>query len=99
MVKLKVENNNNYEYKLKDENEKEYNINIEFLDTDVIPKDGDYIYLHAELLNPRYDGYSRTYTFGLMTSAYGRNDLELNDIDIIKIEAGKKTIYLKRLYG
>lgn len=53
-------------------------------------KVGDYINFSAELLNPRYAGYSTSYTFGSLESKYGKDKIKLNDIDIIKIETDDK---------
>ena len=62
-------------------------------------KVGNFINISAELLNPRYAGYSTNYTFGSLESKYGKDKIKLNDIDVIKIETEDKEIYLKRLYG
>ena len=37
--------------------------------------------------------------FGDLNSKYGRDNLPLDSVDIIKIETGGNEIYLKRLYG
>lgn len=98
MVKLKILDKNNYEYKLEDEKGKLYKINLEFLDVNN-PLIGNYIYINEELLNPRYDGYSTSYTFGGLKNKYGKKDIPPDDIDVIKIISDNKEIYLKRLYG
>lgn len=99
MVKLRIVNKNNYEYELKDEEQKTYNINIEFLGVEIEPKIGDYIYISAELLNTRYSGYSNNYVFGELGNKYGKENINLTDIDVIKVVTTEKEIYLKRLYG
>ena len=99
MVKLKINNISNYDYELEDMEENKYTLNIEFLDIEEKPKVGDYISISAELLNPRYAGYSTNYTFGSMDSEYGKDNLSPLDIDVIKLEIDKKEILLKRLYG
>ena len=99
MVKLMIINKNEYLYSLKDERNNDYELNLEFLDVEEKPQIGDYICMSAELLNTRYAGYSTNYTFGKMDSKYGRENLSLTDIDVIKIENTDKEIYLKRLYG
>ena len=99
MVELKIINKTNITYDLKDENEKKYELNIEFFDIEETPKIGDKIYISAELLNPRYAGYSTSYTFGNLKSKYGKEEVKLTDIDVIKVVTDKMEIYLKRLYG
>lgn len=99
MIKLELVDKKDYIYKFKDNNNKLYTLNLEILDVEKEIKVGDYISISAELLNPRYAGYSTNYTFGSLENKYGRNKIKLNDIDIIKIETEDKEIYLKRLYG
>ena len=99
MVELEIINKINFKYNLKDENEKKYELNLEFFDIEEIPKIGDKIYISAELLNPKYAGYSTSYTFGNLKSKYGKKDVKLTDIDVMKIVTNKMEIYLKRLYG
>ena len=99
MMKLEIINKNSYVYDLKDEEGNNYSFNLEFFDIEESPKIGDYIYISAELLNPRYGGYSTNYTFGGLENKYGKENIELTDIDVIKIKTNKKEIYLKRLYG
>ncbi len=99
MEKLKVLEINNKVYKLEAENGNIYNIVLDFVDTEYIASVGNYIHINKELLNNKYDGYSTFYTFGNLQSKYGRENLQLDDIDIIKIENEDKEIYLKRLYG
>lgn len=64
MVKLIIMNIDKYMYNLKDTKENNYTLNLEFFDIEEKPKIGDYIYISAELLNPRYEGFSTSYTFG-----------------------------------
>lgn len=99
MVKLKILNINNYEYNLIDEKEKKYTLNLEFFDLEKSPKIGDYIYMSVELLNPRYSGFSKNYTFGSLESKYGKENISLTDVDVIKVVISNLEIYLKRLYG
>ena len=99
MVKLKIINKNNYDYTLKDEEGRIYNFNLEFLDVEEKIEVGDYISFSEQLLNPKYEGYSASYTFGNLDSKYGKSNIELNDIDVIRVEENEKSIYLKRLYG
>jgi hypothetical protein len=63
------------------------------------PKVEDVIYINKELLNPKYDGYSTSYTFGNLNSEYGKKDIAMDDIDVIKYVCNDKEIFLKRLYG
>ena len=99
MIRLEVVDKEDYIYKFKDNNDKLYTLNLEFLDIERKIKIGDYISFSAELLNPRYAGYSTNYTFGSLESKYGKDNIKLNDIDVIKVETEDKEIYLKRLYG
>ncbi len=99
MVKLKIINRDNYIYNLKDEKENNYILNLEFFHIDESIELGDYLYISAELLNTRYAGYSTNYTFGGLNNKYGKDNIKLNDIDVIKIEKNGKEIYLKRIYG
>ena len=99
MIKLKIVNIDGYQYYLEDEDKHNYIFNLEFLDVEDDIKVGNFINISAELLNPRYAGYSTNYTFGSLESKYGKDKIKLNDIDVIKIETEDKEIYLKRLYG
>lgn len=99
MVKLKIMNIDKYTYNLKDAKENNYNLNLEFFDVEEKPKIGDDIYISAELLNPRYEGFSTNYAFGTLEDKYGKDNIDLTDIDVIKIVTNKLEIYLKRLYG
>ncbi len=99
MIKLKIVNKDSYKYDLKDEDKHNYNLNLEFFDIEEKLKIGDYIYMNKELLNPKYDGYSTNYTFGSLESKYGKENILITDIDVIKVVVDKMEIYLKRLYG
>lgn len=99
MVKLKIMNIDKYTYNLKDAKENNYTLNLEFFDVEENPKIGDYIYISAELLNPRYEGFSTSYTFGSLENKYGKDNINLTDIDVIKVVTNNLEIYLKRLYG
>lgn len=99
MVRLRIESKVNDDYVLKDEKGNSYNLNFEFFDIEEKPKENDYINISAELLNPRYREYTTYLTFGDMDNICGKKNLNLNDIDVIKIEMEDKEIYLKRLYG
>ena len=99
MIKLEIVDRNGCTFNFKDNRNQLYTLNIELLDVKENIKIGDYISISAELLNPRYAGYSTNYTFGSLESKYGKDKIELNDIDVIKIETEDKEIYLKRLYG
>lgn len=99
MIKLEVFNKSDYIYNLKDENGNNYILNLEFFDIKEKPKIGDYIYLCAELLSQKYDGYNTSYTFGSLESKYGKENISIDDVDVIKVVINKKEIYLKRLYG
>ena len=55
--------------------------------------------MNEELLKKNYEGYNTNYTFGGLDSKKRKKDIELTDIDVIKLVIDKKEIYLKRLYG
>ena len=99
MKKMEIVDKRNYVYTFEDEEGKPYNINLDFLDIEKKPEIGEYIFFNEELLNPRYDGYSTSYTFGSLDSKYGKNNISLDDVDVIKFVMEEKEIYLKRLYG
>ena len=99
MMKLRIVEKNDYLYNLEDEINNKYVMSLDFLDIGNSPKVDNYICMNEELLNPKYDGYSTFYTFGSLDSQYGKNDIELDDIDVIKLVMDEKEIYLKRLYG
>ena len=99
MVKLEIINKKDFLYYLKDERNNNYEFSIEFYDIDESPKIGDYIEISAELLNPKYAGYSTFYSFGNLENTCGRKNLNIKDIDVIKIVNKNKELVLKRLYG
>jgi len=99
MIKLQVIDNNNWQYNLIDENGRKYNICLNFCDIESQPESGDIIYISEKLLNAKYEGYSTSYTFGDLESIYGKEKIQIDDIDIVKLVIGKREIYLKRLYG
>ena len=99
MIKLKIVNIDGYKYNLEDEDEHNYIINLEFFDVEEKLKIGNYIYINRELLNSKYEGYSTSYTFGSLENKYGKENISIDDIDVIKVILGKEEIYLKRLYG
>ena len=99
MIKLRIASNTGYLYELEDESNKKYSLNLEFFDLEKPLKAGNQIVMSYELLNPNYEGYSNTYTFGNLDNKYGRTNLSLDDIDVIKVIQEDKEIYLKRLYG
>lgn len=99
MVKLKIVNIDGYEYDLEDEYKNTYIINLEFFDIEEKLKIGNYICMNEELLNKKYEGYSTSYTFGGIENKYGKENILLEDIDVIKLILDKTEVYLKRLYG
>ena len=99
MIKLKIVNIDGYKYNLEDEDEHNYIINLEFFDVEEKLKIGNYIYINRELLNSKYEGYSTSYTFGSLENKYGKENISIDDIDVIKVILGNEEIYLKRLYG
>lgn len=99
MIRLKIESKEKQNYILRDEQQNNYNLNFEFFDIEREPKENDYINMSAELLNPHYKEYTTHFSFGSIENICGRKNVNLNDIDVIKVELGSKEIYLKRLYG
>ena len=99
MIKLKIINIDNYIYNLEDEKGKKYIFNLEFMDVENKIDISDFLYFSSELLDPMYEGYSKSYTFSNLNSKYGKRNLKEGDIDIIKVEQDGKEILLKRIYG
>ena len=100
MIRLRIEKKEGHNYFLKDSQDNSYKLGIKFFDIEKEPKENDYISISAELLNPRYQWYTTYFYFGELKNISGRKDAKPNDIDVIEIEIeGKKSIFLKRLYG
>ena len=99
MKELKIMEKDNFVYRLEDEIGQAYALNLEFLDIEEQPEVGDCIWMRDELLDSKYEGYSGSYTFGNLESTYGKENIELDDVDVIKLVIDDKEIYLKRLYG
>ena len=99
MIELNILKKDNYVYELQDSTGKKYTLNLEFLDTDINPKEGDTLIFKSKLLNPTYGGYSLAYTFGNLDSKYGKANISLDDVDVIKVIHDNKENYLKRIYG
>ncbi len=68
-----------------------------FPETGIKPQIDDYIYISNELLNPRYSGYSTSYTFGNLDSKYGKESINLVDIDVIRIITNEKRNIFKTI--
>ena len=98
MKKLQIIKKENSLYKFKDEEEREYEIALEIHDFEE-PNEGDYIYMHNELINPKYEGYSTFYAFGNLVNKYGKENISTDDIDVIRVIKNKEEILMKRLYG
>ena len=98
MLSLRIVDKSVYKYNLTDDRNN-YTIEMEFYDIEKKPDIGDYICINEELLNPQYDGYSVSYTFGNLENKYGKESVSVDDIDVIKYIQNEKEIYLKRLYG
>ncbi len=95
-VDLVIERINDYKYFLKDSDMNEYILNMEFYDIDKIPKVGDKINMHKNMVN-NLDNY--LYSFGNVDAIYGKKIDNLLDEDIIVLLIDNKKIYLKRFYG
>ena len=96
LIITKVDKNT---YTLKDKENKLYNITFEFHDINILPKEGDTIYMSEKLLDENNQSYSDFYALGNLDSTYGRKITKEDDEDIIVINTNNKDIPLKRLYG
>lgn len=99
MIKLVIKGIDNTIYKLIDDKGFEYQLNLEFIGLDRKLKINDIIEISMELLNPKSSSYNAFYTFGLLDDITGRNNVSMNDLDVIKLIINDEEIYLKRLYG
>lgn len=99
MISLKIDKINKNLYTLKDIDDTTYEIVLKFLDTDFILDVGDTIDMNEQLLDASYEGYSGYYVFGSLSNSYGKKDISISDIDVIRVTSKNKTIRLKRLYG
>ena len=99
MIKLVIKGIDNTIYKLIDDKGFEYQLNLEFIGLDKELKINDIIEISMELLNTKSSSYSAFYTFGLLDDITGRDNVSMNDLDVIKLIINDEEIYLKRLYG
>lgn len=99
MIRLKIININKKLYTLEDENGNKYEILLDFLDISTKLCEGDTIYINEQLLDDNYVGYSDFYAFGHLDNGYGKENISLEDEDVIILLVGNEKIYLKRLYG
>lgn len=99
MISLKIDRINRNLYTLKDMDGITYELVLKFLDIEFTLDVGDSIHMNEQLLDERYEGYSGYYTFGNLNNSYGKEDISIKDIDIIRVTSKNKTILLKRLYG
>lgn len=99
MISLKIDEINKNLYTLKDIEGTTYEIVLKFLDIDFTLDIGDSLYMNEKLLDESYEGYSVYYTFGNLNNHYGKEDISISDIDIIRVTSKNKTALLKRLYG
>ena len=99
VVKLRIIKINGYSYELWDEHHQTYKLNLEFVDVFEQPKEDDFIVIEDCLLNPRYEGYSSSYTFGPLDSKYGKENVTQADPDWVVLIVDDEEIALKRLYG
>lgn len=98
MVKLlvcKIENNN---YTLLDEEGTQYQFVLNFFDLQKKPNIGTVILMHQELLNPEYEEYNTTYSFGPLDQPYGRS-VTPESVDFIAIKTDNVITNLKRFFG
>ena len=99
MKELKIMEKDNFVYRLEDESGQVYTLNLEFFDIEEKPEVGYCIWMRDELLDSKYEGYSVSYTFGNLENRYGKENISLDDVDVIRYVFENKEIYLKRLYG
>ena len=99
MIKLVIKGIDNTIYKLIDNKGFEYQLNLEFIGLDRKLKINDIIEISMELLNTKSSSYNAFYTFGLLDDITGRDNVSMNDLDVIKLIINDEEIYLKRLYG
>ena len=99
MEKLRIEKIENNNYVLVNKSGEKFEFNLTFYDLEENLSKGDFLYFNKELLNPEYKEYSKTYFFGPLDEVSGREIKSKDDIDLIKIKLGDKTIYLKRFFG
>lgn len=100
MVKLKIVDVDNNKYKLEDLSSNEtYLFTLRFYGLEQLPKAGDVLGFHGNLLNKNYEEYNTTYQFGPLNEPYGRVVKDKNDVDCILLEVNDEKIYLKRFFG
>lgn len=100
MVKLIVRKIEDTKYTLEREITNElYEFNLTFFDLKKDVEVGDVIGMNEELLNPNFEEYSKSYYFGPIDQAYGREVKNPDDIELIAIEQGAITTVLKRFFG
>lgn len=100
MAVLKIVAQNGVNYTLQNEKSKQkYQFILTFFDVEESIKVNDLLIIHKDLINEKYEGYSKSYSFGALESKYGKKVDGIQDIDCIAIKTENKTIYLKRLYG
>lgn len=99
MISLKIDKINKKLYTLKDIDGISYEFVLEFLDIDFTLDIGDVIHMNEQLLDECYEGYNSCYIFGDLNNSYGKANISISDIDIIRVTSKNKTILLKRLYG
>ena len=99
ILKLRIIEINGYNYEVVDQTGQRYKLNLEFMDVLEQPKEDDYIIMEECLLNPEYEKYSHSYTFGPLDSKYGKENITQADPDQIVIIVDNEEVVLKRLYG
>ena len=100
MEKLKIEKIDNYVYTLRNErNRKIYIFQMKFFDLEQPLMVGDYILMHAQLLDPEYKEYSTEYYFGGLDQPYGRKIESKDHPDLIGIKTQTNEMCLKRFFG
>ena len=98
-MELKIINIQSNKFTLLNNSNETYELKLIFYGIDTEPKIGDYIKINDNLLDKTYKEYSKSYMFGPLNEPYGRKVKDENDIDVISIKSGSKTILLKRFFG
>ncbi len=76
-----------------------FEFNIRFYGLKKLPQVDDFLGIHNELLDPKYEEYSTSYQFGPLDEVYGRDIKSPEHIDCILLISDNKKTYLKRFFG
>ena len=93
MKKVTIKDKEDYIYYLIDD-DNEYKLKMEFYDLNILPKEGDNLYIDEKLLKEKI-----LLSFGLINNTDGKDINLLKEDEIIILDNGQEKIYLKRYYG